>query len=404
MKIVMQAEREHKISPTYRYFKVIKNPAISNSQSERVFFYIGQNEDNLERLNSECKKGLAALSLDTARLSLSEMSKSGDCPSVIFIDLISNEAEIRSFISFINKDDNLSRVPIILNLRSLNSDQLLFFKRNRLVDELMDFKVELASLQDKISFLQKVKAGIWEKGNNIKPENKASGVYNNSLFFKRTLDILISAIMLVVLFPLFLIIALAIKMETRGPVFYNSYRAGRGYKIFKFYKFRTMKVGAERMLDSIAHLNKYNNFGHAPLFFKVDNDPRITRIGQLLRNTGFDEFPQLFNVLMGDMSIVGNRPLPLYEASALTNNEWAERFVAPSGITGLWQVTSYKKQSFTCFDRINMDILYARNNSFVKDLSIMISTPFVLMYGIFNIQEKETLQPTSSFEHELSKV
>jgi lipopolysaccharide/colanic/teichoic acid biosynthesis glycosyltransferase len=404
MKIAMQAERKHQISPTYRYFKVFKNPDISISQSERVFFYIGQNDENVERLSSECKKGMTEQSLEAARVSLSSMSKSGNCPSVIFIDLTSNEAEIRSFISFINKDTNLGRVPIIQNLRSLNSEQVLSYKRNRLVDELVDFKVDTSSLQDKISFLQKVKEGIWERRNNIKPEYKTSSVYKNSFFIKRALDILISATLLFLLFPLFLLIAVAIKLETRGPVFYNSYRAGRGYKIFKFYKFRTMKVGAERMLNSIAHLNKYNNFGHAPVFFKVDNDPRITHIGQLLRNTGFDEFPQLFNVLLGDMSIVGNRPLPLYEASALTNNEWAERFVAPSGITGLWQVTSYKKQSFTCYDRINMDILYARNNSIVKDLSIMISTPFVLMYGIFNFQEKETLQSTTTFEPEFSKV
>lgn len=404
MKIAMQAERKHQISPTYRYFKVIKNPVIAPLQTERIFFYIGQNSENLERLTSECKNGLSESSLDTAKLSLSAISKSGNPPSVIFIDLALNEEEIRSFNSFINKDTNLCRVPVILNLRNLNSDQLQSFKRNRRVDELVDFKVEMASLQDKISFLQKVKEGIWAGKNKIKPEYKASSVYNHSFYFKRSLDILISAILLVVLFPLFLLIAVAIKMETRGPVFYNSYRAGRGYKIFKFYKFRTMKVGAERMINSIAHLNKYNNFGHAPVFFKVDNDPRITRIGQLLRNTGFDEFPQLFNVLMGDMSIVGNRPLPLYEASALTNNEWAERFVAPSGITGLWQVTCYKKSSFTCYDRINMDILYARKNTIMQDLSIMIRTPFVLMYGIFKIEERESLQTTTSFKSEFSQV
>src|SRR4030095_6430945 len=117
---------------------------------------------------------------------------------------------------------------------------------------------------------------------------------------------------------------LCIKLESNGPVFYNSYRAGRGFKIFKFFKFRTMYVGADSRVDELANMNLYSVGGQ--VFFKANNDPRVTRVGAMLRNTSLDELPQLLNVLMGDMSIVGNRPLPLYEASALTTHEVAARF------------------------------------------------------------------------------
>ncbi len=133
--------------------------------------------------------------------------------------------------------------------------------------------------------------------------------------------------------PVFLIIALAIRIESEGNIFYVSKRAGMGYRIFNFYKFRTMFPGADKRRTEFGHLNQYAESEEVH-FFKLKNDPRITRVGRFLRNTSLDELPQLINVLLGDMSLVGNRPLPLYEAANLTTDNFAKRFLAPAGITG----------------------------------------------------------------------
>jgi lipopolysaccharide/colanic/teichoic acid biosynthesis glycosyltransferase len=322
------------------------------------------------------------------------------------IDLSVAEDKIISFVNYLKGVKSLSSVPILVNKRNLTSSQLQVYKAKRFVDEIVDFKVETSSIKSIVLFLNKVKKGLWERDGQIKPEYKPSNVYKHSTYFKRLFDLITSILLLIVMLPVFIIIAIALKIETRGPVFYNSYRAGKGYEIFKFYKFRTMRVGAERMLNSISHLNKYNNFGHAPVFFKIDSDPRVTRVGQFLRNTGLDELPQLFNVLIGDMSIVGNRPLPLYEASSLTNNEWAERFSVAAGITGLWQVTSRKSKKFNCFERINVDIAYAKKNDIISDCVILFKTPFVLYYDFINNYhiEHDLLPRIDILQNDLSKA
>jgi len=400
----MQPEIIKNITPTYRYFSIKKDLAPVQSPASGHFMYIGQFTENFDLISAEFFNGISVPTMTESKSLLADMSKSGIAPTAVFIDLSVYVKDIQTFIDFLQKDSKLSAIPVILNIRNLAADQLASFKSKRVVDELIDFKVELASIQHKISFLRKTKESLVDRKSSIKPEYTSNSVYKQNHLVKRALDLMMSFSLLVILLPVFLLIALAVKLETRGPVFYKSYRAGRGYRIFKFYKFRTMKVGAERMINSIAHLNKYNNFGHAPVFFKVDNDPRITRVGQFLRNSGLDELPQLLNVLIGDMSIVGNRPLPLYEASSLTSNEWAERFSAPSGITGLWQVSCRKSESFTCYDRIIMDIEYARHNNVLMDLGIMLKTPVVLAQGLINNEEQEHQMHPVQLQAELSQA
>ncbi len=187
---------------------------------------------------------------------------------------------------------------------------------------------------------------------------------------KRAFDICFSLVALILVSPVMLIIAIILKLESRGPVFYVSKRAGRDYKIFDFYKFRSMRVGADAELQSLAGMNQYGNSS----FFKIKNDPRISPFGRFLRKTSLDELPQLFNVLIGDMSLVGNRPLPLYEAEKLTKDQIAWRFLAPAGITGLWQVTKRGKAEMSEEERIQLDMQYAIENSFWFDARILLST------------------------------
>jgi lipopolysaccharide/colanic/teichoic acid biosynthesis glycosyltransferase len=114
-------------------------------------------------------------------------------------------------------------------------------------------------------------------------------------------------------------------------------------------------------------------------FIKVANDPRITRVGRFLRNTSLDEIPQLFNVLQGDMSLVGNRPLPLYEAEKLTSDDWVRRFMAPAGMTGLWQVTERGKEITSEESKKKLDVVYAEQQSFWLDLKILFKTPLAAL-------------------------
>jgi lipopolysaccharide/colanic/teichoic acid biosynthesis glycosyltransferase len=136
-----------------------------------------------------------------------------------------------------------------------------------------------------------------------------------------------------------------------------------------------MEVNADKKIEALAHLNQYNSDTKGPKFFKISNDPRITRFGKFLRNSSLDELPQLYNVLKGEMSLVGNRPLPLYEAATLTTNEFVERFMAPAGITGLWQIKKRGQAEMSIEERINLDISYARNSNLLYDLWIMANTP-----------------------------
>ncbi|RZJ80909.1 MAG: sugar transferase [Flavobacterium sp.] len=189
-------------------------------------------------------------------------------------------------------------------------------------------------------------------------------------FLKRLLDLSVSISALVFLSPVYLIVAILIKLDSKGPIFYASKRVGSGYQIFNFYKFRSMRVDADKEVET---LKKDNQYGDSA-FFKLQNDPRVTKLGSFLRNSSLDELPQLFNVLKGNMSVVGNRPLPLYEAEQLTTDEWSMRFLGPAGITGLWQITRRGKKDMSDRERKKFDNFYNRKFSIWLDLKIIFMT------------------------------
>ncbi len=197
---------------------------------------------------------------------------------------------------------------------------------------------------------------------------------------KRIFDLTVAISALLILSPLFLIVGLLIKLSSKGDIFYYSKRVGTGYQIFDFIKFRSMKEGADRQLMNLADINSYgaNNAKETKqkdcTFYKIKDDPRVTFIGKIIRKTSIDELPQLINVVRGEMSIVGNRPLPVYEAEKLTCDDWAKRFMAPAGLTGLWQVDKRGKDNLPAEERIKLDMNYADNYSFLLDFKILLMT------------------------------
>jgi lipopolysaccharide/colanic/teichoic acid biosynthesis glycosyltransferase len=225
----------------------------------------------------------------------------------------------------------------------------------------------------RIEFLHKCKTALVELNENPTEEHNRFDLP----VYKRYADIVIAGTCIVLVSPLLLLTALAIRLESKGNVIYRSKRSGRGYKVFDFFKFRSMHEDADTQLEDIQHLNQYSE--ENPTFIKVKNDPRMTKVGRFIRKTSIDELPQLFNVLRGDMSIVGNRPLPLYEAENLTSEDMAYRFMAPAGITGLWQVMRRGEGEMLGEERIQLDVEYAKEHSFWNDVKIVLKTPFALI-------------------------
>ena len=250
--------------------------------------------------------------------------------------------------------------------------------------------------------------------------------------WKRMFDIIFSILAIIILSPVFILTAIAIKLESKGPVLFKSKRVGTNYTIFDFLKFRSMYTDAEQQLQELSKdHNQYANHESeehktivAPLgdqaeqamfdmgmesemmisdeeimlvgddfvvaesdfskqkeeeinnaFVKIEDDPRVTKVGRFIRKYSIDELPQLFNILKGDMSVVGNRPLPLYEAEKLTADKSIDRFMAPAGLTGLWQVEERGKGgNMSAEERKQLDITYGQTYSFMLDMKIILRT------------------------------
>ena len=191
------------------------------------------------------------------------------------------------------------------------------------------------------------------------------------LFMKRVLDVVLSSVLLLALSPMFLVIAICIKATSKGPVFFTQERVGLNKRTFRMIKFRSMRDDAEQVRDAIAHLNEVDG----PVF-KIQDDPRITKLGKFLRRTSLDELPQLINVLRGEMSLVGPRP-PLPEE--VDRYEWMfrKRLSVKPGMTCIWQISGRSDVSFARWMR--MDQEYVENWSLWLDLQILLKTiPVVL--------------------------
>ena len=197
---------------------------------------------------------------------------------------------------------------------------------------------------------------------------------------KRVIDFLGAGLGTLFLSPLMLIVALLIRLDSKGPIFFRQQRIGRGGKLFFIWKFRTMAVNAEKCLKDLEQLNE----SEGGVLFKMKDDPRVTRIGKILRRTSLDELPQLFNVLQGHMSLVGPRPLQLRDCNlAMTikayRDAFAKRVTLMPGVTGLWQVSGRSEIAFE--DMLHLDIEYIENWSLWLDLRIIWQTVLVIFTG-----------------------
>ncbi len=312
---------------------------------------------------------------------------------------------------FTDKND----IPFILVAKNRDKSDLSEAVKNGIDDFYMQ-PLSTKRILDRVQFLKELKANL--KKEKIVPSEGDLKDYKIG-FWKRTFDIIVAGSALLCAAPFLLLFIIAIRLESKGKVYYISKRVGTGYKIFDFYKLRSMYPDADKRLKEFQHLNQYAHediddsnkentesipgkpqgtvlFGDdtevdenlhnnirkesaKSAFVKFDNDPRITKVGKIIRKLSIDELPQLINVLKGDMSIVGNRPLPLYEAEVLTTDEWTDRFNGPAGITGLWQVEARGRSSkMSPEERKTLDIKYVEyansKYAFLIDMWIVLRT------------------------------
>lgn len=347
---------------------------------------------------------------------------------------------VKNVVGFHNKLDEIENYQLVISemhLKGLKADKIFerykgLLNQKRIPFSILDSNLDLGKriklmklgimelyppaldgkiIEERIPFLrQMLEAKLGEK-------RKTNNIDYKIPLAKRVFDIAVAGLALIMLLPILVIVVIALRLESRGPIYYVSKRVGTGYKVFDFYKFRSMYVDADSRLKDMKHLNQYaNQEGEeiseetkmkkeyeslagsptliykdgtpmseeeylelkrkqaAGTFIKIKNDPRVTKVGGFIRNASIDELPQLINVLKGDMSIVGNRPLPLYEAEQLTSDDWGERFLAPAGITGLWQVEKRGKGEMSEEERKALDNKYAKNFSFWNDIRLILKT------------------------------
>ena len=193
-------------------------------------------------------------------------------------------------------------------------------------------------------------------------------------YIKRTFDYLFAVICLILFMPLFVIISLYIQIDSPGPIFYKQKRVGLKKEYFHMWKFRTMVMNAELIQSQLESQNQINE----GVLFKLKNDPRVTKVGKFLRRSSLDEIPQLINVLMGEMSIIGPRPLSIRDAERVPE-KLASRYNVLPGITGLWQVKG--RSSLDSKELFSWDDIYINQWCLALDLKIMLQTILVVIKG-----------------------
>ena len=341
------------------------------------------------------------------------------------------QAEDITAITYI-KTRNKNAYIILLTHQLTLDDRKMYQKCG--INDTVDANASITELNKKIQFIADREGMLFDDA-----PSKHRILRFKIPLWKRLFDIFFSLLAIILLSPVFILTAIAIRLESKGPIIFKSKRVGTNYTVFNFLKFRSMYADAEQRLKEVAKeagnqyaekedekeeekdhqsvitaplgeeaemmmmdmgmesdmmisddevmlvgddfvvaesdFNKEKEEENNNAFVKIENDPRITKVGKFIRKYSIDELPQLFNILKGDMSIVGNRPLPLYEAEKLTVDSSIDRFMAPAGLTGLWQVEERGKGGMmSAEERKQLDITYGQTYNFALDMKIIFRT------------------------------
>jgi lipopolysaccharide/colanic/teichoic acid biosynthesis glycosyltransferase len=383
----------------------------AESQHKLTILYIGITPELLQVFTS--RSDLFTLIVEEHGLNAINRLKNEKSVDAIVSEVVLTGMDGFDIVYMLRNQNMHISTPFILVNPLINPEikKKAFVKR---IDDYYDGLIEAENLHNRVVFLNKFKKDLAI----LQPTQPKIREYRIPRD-KRLFDIIVSFTALLFLSPIIVIAMIAIRLESKGKVYYTSKRVGTGYRIFDFYKLRSMRTGADAMLKDLKHLNQYeaevqqDDFAEpcprcaelpdgqlcspvlfaegkkvcefwyneskkskaSSTFIKIQDDPRVTKVGKFIRNTSIDELPQLINVLKGDMSIVGNRPLPLYEAELLTSDDWSERFMGPAGITGLWQVEKRGKGGkMSEEERKALDNQYARSYSFIGDIKLILRT------------------------------
>ena len=350
---------------------------------------------------------------------------------IVFFEQGDQNEDINA-ITYLKKKNK--HVYIILLTNELTSANRALYQKSGINDTL-DTKASITEFNKKIQFISDRENMLFDD-----QQPKYRMLRFKIPMWKRLFDVFFALIALILTSPIFILTAIAIRLESKGPIIFKSKRVGANYTIFNFLKFRSMYQDAENRLKEVAKeagnqyaemskqeenpveepantpanlssdINMMMSIGDNTdmmisddevmlvgddfvisetdfskekkqeienAFVKIENDPRVTKVGKFIRKYSIDELPQLINILKGDMSVVGNRPLPLYEAEKLTADSNIDRFMAPAGLTGLWQVEERGKGgNMSAEERKQLDILYGQTYCFTLDMKILFRTFF----------------------------
>ena len=396
-----------------------KQSKILKKNKTMTILYIGKSAEIFKQKAKE--KDIVLITAKNNIEDIQQLKKSGNIDVIICDNNLQNSSGLFLF-EKIKNEPLLSHIPFILISEKYNSNIFADAFKKGVNDCFVFSSTEVNRIIERAQSIYKSK---------IVDTNTKDNLTNNLNYklplSKRIFDVVFATSALICISPIMLIIMLAIRIESKGKVYYIAKRVGR--KTFDFYKLRSMRTGSDELIKKLAkEKNQYNkentvtsiNFETpcpecsklsnentcssilhidtnkicdywynyqkeeiektSSTFIKIVNDPRITKIGKFIRNTSIDELPQLINVIKGDMSIVGNRPLPVYEAELLTNDNMSKRFLAPAGITGLWQVELRGKGGkMSEEERMRLDNEYAdkftgNNYSLWYDIKLILRT------------------------------